>query len=586
MAQVAKLRGTPTPGLHLDVRSPIGTPKAQPKILILRLTNIRRGKEGTATFKRRDGWCDYMDRTGRYSGRKDDVVATCGADRQEFTELVCAVKEAARRHNDAIVIRGVVVFPNSLSDQGCTNVLNAIVSGFESTGRKCTWALHHDKGKKEANKHGHFAAVARPVAKTGTTWNVGKGKFIPSPLAMKEYRVRIAALINAEMDREGLGLECPRVHPGRLRDIDDGRPAFKRLSPRAALRPDPDLTAAEDQFAIIWNSCIRQGKDPNKDSFIIEQRAALERRKKESQAAKAARDAEKAQRRATRIAQLPEIQARDRQIAELTAPLVPLSAAVIERVANIHRARGALLPPGWADTAESRAEALARYDAWHTHNAKKSEAVKKAFEQKRREKAAAAEISRRKQEQDAAASQELVRAAEAEWQRRLEDRIAAEKKRADDEALYRRRVIGATEFEEEIRKTGGVLRAAGTPQIYTEASGRVGYEGHAEAFLMRQSPQYLRWVSGETRKAKTAALNAAGGSDDEFYVCRNGLSCIERIAKERDINLTAPIAAPQGTPRAPLQRPVTSSGSQEQDRVRQRRASLMSLFARRQGQER
>jgi len=136
------IRGEPprTPTLNLNFGSGRVAYGQRPKVLILRFANIQRGKEGTATFNPRGGWCDYMDRTGRYSGRKNDLVGTSGADRPQFTDLVCAVKDAARRWNDSIVLRGVVVFPNGFSDKSCTNVLNAMTADFESTGvgsRKC-----------------------------------------------------------------------------------------------------------------------------------------------------------------------------------------------------------------------------------------------------------------------------------------------------------------------------------------------------------------------------------------------------------------------------------------------------------------
>lgn len=478
-----------------------------------RWQNIARGRPGTATYARRSGWTDYQDRTGRFVGRTD-LLGLYGDHRALFAEAVNASKDRARRYNDAVVLTGFFPVPKELSLMGQLAVMHFVCDEVRSTGRKCCAAMHDSK---HGNRHFHIRATARPTTYHNGAWQVGKGKFIEGPAAMAAWRERFCDFVNAQMEREGLLPDvCRRFYPGPLSDLTSDRPAKRWVSARAYRRDDPDLSRPEDQFSIVWNTCIDWGLDPNQNSFIIEYRAQRNQERDERRAKRQIAKDQKESRRKERIEKLPEVRELRSRIANLEVvppaeALPPLSEEYRQDVERTHTKNGTPLVHDWDQTAATRAAAEAiRVDVVR----RETEARQKADSRAAKRAAAEAKAQAKAEEEEKA---RLDRIADEEA-RRVPERAAREAAEQAAKAAYdegfrrhqearRQREIEATpkvvipdaqSIAAHVSAAKGVLRAARDAWNYGQASGKVARSPEAAEFLTWQKDPTLQWIYRST----------------------------------------------------------------------------------------
>lgn len=180
------------------------------------------------------GNLDYLDRTGAYADRAEDLVATGGRPTDEMREILGAVDRATSIGRSRIAVPIVFELPAELSEAGWRRAVTAVAGSLEALGYPTHWAIHRGHKGAQDQPHVHLVATPRPVRRGPGGWEVSpEGKpGRPAPAlfkgreAVKSFRRQVAETINAELERE----RCPgRWHGGRLIDTGIERPAKKRL---------------------------------------------------------------------------------------------------------------------------------------------------------------------------------------------------------------------------------------------------------------------------------------------------------------------------------------------------------------------
>lgn len=309
---------------------------------------------------------DYALREGRHKGRDDELLAKGGEDPSRVCHLIELVDQSARNWNSATALHTTIELPFELPLPRLIKIAEFEAERLKQSGRPAAWAIHPPRKQWPGNKrrrdnrniHLHVIAPARPVSQVDARWYVGKGKYLADRQAVRAWRAGLAEAANRQMEAEGLSdAACPRWFPGTLRQLGLERPAKRKLSVRAALRDEPDLSHPHDQYSIIWNGALEAGMNPEENSFIRERKEQLARERIRDNLERGIASLERQKTAADELS----VQSYKQQLAAKVLDLPPLSDDDIAEIELAHWKLGKVLDPKWQWTKESRDRAFLVY---------------------------------------------------------------------------------------------------------------------------------------------------------------------------------------------------------------------------------
>lgn len=247
------------------------------------LTNTLRGETDKPRKAIQHSAGEYILRERRYAFRADEILAK-GGDPDHVDAYIRRVSEQARNWNSAIALHIVIELPNELPLDGKIAIAQFEANRLAESGRPALWAIHPAARRRKKPKaaldqdHLHLIGPARPVTLLYGVLVVCRGKYLPDRAAIRVWREGLATEVNLRMAEHALcDSIAPRWSAGTLREMGVDRPTKMRLSARAALRDEPDLSHPADQLPLAWNDAIDRGVNPLEDSVVSEE---LERRRR------------------------------------------------------------------------------------------------------------------------------------------------------------------------------------------------------------------------------------------------------------------------------------------------------------------
>jgi hypothetical protein len=187
---------------------------------------------------------DYLDRTGAYAGKGEELEEVGGRSPADMREILTAVDAGTRRKNGRIAVSIVIELPVELPPARRKAVMDGLADELERRGYPAHWAIHRDP-----QPHGHLVTTPRRVIDGQVEPEGTRGAPIERLFGQRAdviwVRELAADLVNRELGAAGID---HRWHPGRLKDTGIDRPAQKRVPERAYHREgqrERDLRAVE-----------------------------------------------------------------------------------------------------------------------------------------------------------------------------------------------------------------------------------------------------------------------------------------------------------------------------------------------------
>lgn len=335
---------------------------------------------------------DYLDRTGTYAKKHEDLVAAGGRKAEEMKDTLQRCHDETNRKNGRVAITLVQELPRELEKEGWIDIAEGLALQFEKLGYPVHWAIHNDQ--ENHNPHVHLVLPARPIqdgvilpeGKKGQPSQfhrlfVGKGK-------VRAFRQKAAEITNDVLQNHGFEADW---HGGNFRDVGVNRPAKVRVPQSVWHRKTTKFETVKTMIAV--NNRIDLGTrqqilvQNNRDAWWAQEKARREELKAQKEQARLAvieaaeRPLKEAKQegweegymeanglQSDRIEILEvekehlelNLTARTKEVQQLRKPVAPLSDKQISYLKDIHAKNDKPLPDLSTHEGRSKAFQLAR----------------------------------------------------------------------------------------------------------------------------------------------------------------------------------------------------------------------------------